>query len=79
MPNIPTLLRFAATAALEGWTFIEQSRGDFAGRIMIASDSTQGRFECDVDAEQFVRIQAANGSKIHIEALSLHRQPALFA
>lgn len=67
----------SSTAATEGWRLIEQSAGAFAGLFMIGKDRSKDRFECDVDAEQYVRLQAANGSIIHRAALSAHKLPAL--
>lgn len=69
----------STTAAAEGWKFVEQSAGAFAGLIMIANDGAKNRFECDVDAEQFVRLQAASGSAIHRAALAAHKLPAFCA
>ncbi len=78
MPDQSTLSLIATTAANEGWKFVEQTVGVFAGMIMIVSNHAQDRFECDVDAEQFVRYQAGQGSKIHQQALAAHKQPFLF-
>lgn len=69
----------SSTAATEGWKFIEQRAGAFAGLFMIGKDRSKDCFECDVDAEQFVRLQAANGSVIHRAALAVHKLPALCA
>lgn len=79
MPDQSTLSLIAITAANEGWKFVEQTAGVFAGMIMIVSNHAVDRFECDVDAEQFVRLQAASGSVIHRAALAAHKLPALCA
>jgi hypothetical protein len=79
MPDHNTLSLISLTAANEGWMLAKQTDGTFAGLIMIANDQALDRFECDVDAEQFVRHQAAQGSEIHRLALSIHKRPMLAA
>lgn len=77
MPDNSTLSRISITAAIEGWAFVEQTAGIFAGFFLILNNRAQNRFECDVDAEQFVRLQAAMGSEIHQQALALLKRPFL--
>lgn len=76
MTNPELLPTIATVAASEGWTIQKHTKGVFAGLLMIGSLEAYGRFECDVDAEQFVRYQAANGSSIHQMALEAHKLPA---
>jgi hypothetical protein len=66
------------TGQSEGWNLQPQSSGAFAGKVMIVRDASKGRFECDVDAEQYVRLKAARGSDVHRAALEAHKRPALF-
>lgn len=75
MPDKSTLARISATAAIEGWRLFEQTAGAFAGLFMIGKDRAKDCFECDVDAEQFVRLQAANGSQVHLAAIAAHKLP----
>lgn len=72
-----TLARITSTAASEGWRFVEQTAGAFAGLLMISMDRSKDCFECDVDAEQFVRLKAATGSHIHLAALAAHKLPLI--
>jgi hypothetical protein len=64
----------------EGWKLKRQPVGSFAGKVMkvmIVRDTCANRFECDVDAEQYVRYRAAHGSPMHRVALKAHRLPVI--
>lgn len=65
------------TAKAEGWNLKPQREGAFAGKVMIVRDASTNRFECDVDAEQYVRYRAAHGSPMHRVALKAHRLPVI--
>jgi hypothetical protein len=78
MPKIVSLPNLSQTAQQEGWSLQPQHSGAFAGKVMIVRDAAKNRFECDVDAEQYVRIKAARGSVVHRVALEAHKRPALF-
>lgn len=72
-----SLTSITRTAKAEGWHLKRQRAGVFAGKVMIVRDASTDRFECDVDAEQYVRYRAAHGSPMHRVALKAHRLPVI--